>query len=143
MDDIDHYVKLLGAQRGGEFPVFKGARYVQYGNGFGDVLRGIWRTVFPVMARGAATFMQNLASNKEEGKDWSKAAKEAAIPALTETGDELGGLIGMPGAGRYARRMMGLGKRRKRRAKSIVYKRKNPKSKKSKLTFTAIPKYNF
>ena len=87
MDDIDHYVKLLSGQRGGEFPVFRGARYVQYGNGFGDVLRGIWRTVFPVIARGAATFMQNLASNKEEGKDWSKAAKEAAIPALTETGD--------------------------------------------------------
>ena len=35
-------------QRGGGLPIFKGARFIQYGNGFGDVLRSTTRHVVPV-----------------------------------------------------------------------------------------------
>ena len=35
-------------QRGGGLPIFKGARFIQYGNGFGDVLRSTTRHVIPV-----------------------------------------------------------------------------------------------
>jgi hypothetical protein len=143
MDDTDHYYKLLSGQRGGDFPVFKGSRFIQYGNGFGDVLRGIWRMVFPVVARGASTFLQDFAKNKESGADWRSAAKGAVLPSLTQAGDELGEYVGVPGAASKLRKMVGLGKRRKRSTKSILYKGKKAQSKRSKLTFTAIPKYNF
>ena len=43
-------------QRGGDFPVFHGARYIQYGNGFGDVLPGFLPRVIPVAVKGAASF---------------------------------------------------------------------------------------
>ncbi|KAF0146609.1 MAG: hypothetical protein FD143_3313, partial [Ignavibacteria bacterium] len=36
----DFYFKIYN-QRGGDFPVFKGARHIQYGNGFGDIFRGL------------------------------------------------------------------------------------------------------
>ena len=41
------YFEVIKAQTGGDFPVFQGDRYVQYGQGFGDVLRGIFLTCFP------------------------------------------------------------------------------------------------
>ena len=41
-------------QIGGDLPVFQGARYIQYGNGFGDVLRGFLRNVLPVAVKWAA-----------------------------------------------------------------------------------------
>ena len=47
-------------QRGGDFPVFQGARYIQYGNGFGDVLRGFLRHVLPLLVKGAASFLGSL-----------------------------------------------------------------------------------
>ena len=42
--------------RGGDFPVFQGVRYIQYVNGFGDVLLGFLRHVIPVAVKGAEFF---------------------------------------------------------------------------------------
>ena len=52
----EHIYLHLYKQRGGDFPVFQGARYIQYGNGFGDVLLGFLRHVLPVAVKGAASF---------------------------------------------------------------------------------------
>ena len=41
-------------QRSGDFLVFQGTRYIQYGNGFVDVLRGFLRHVLPVAVKVAA-----------------------------------------------------------------------------------------
>ena len=44
-------------QRGGDFAVFQGARYIQYGTGFGDVLPSFLRHVLPVAEKGEASFL--------------------------------------------------------------------------------------
>ena len=41
-------------QRGGDFPVFQGPRYIQYGNVLGDILQDVLRRVLPVVGKGAA-----------------------------------------------------------------------------------------
>ena len=55
----DSYYQLF--QRGGEIPdVFRGARFSRYqqsGAGIGDFFRGLFRTLFSIAIRGAATFL--------------------------------------------------------------------------------------
>ena len=57
-------------QRGGDFPVFHGPGYIQYGNGFGDILRGFLRHVLPVAVKVAATFSGSLMQKSDEGQNW-------------------------------------------------------------------------
>ncbi len=87
------YFEVIKAQTGGDFPVFQGDRYVQYGQGFGDVLRGIFRHVIPVAVRGALTFLTEMGKKKETGVTWKDAAKSALTPtalnALSETKDQI------------------------------------------------------
>ena len=65
----------LCKQRGDDFPVFQGARYIQYGNGFGDVLRGFLRHVLPVAVKGAESFLRSLMQKREEGQNRGNVAK--------------------------------------------------------------------
>ena len=98
-------------QRGGDFPVFQGARHSQYGNGFGDVLWGFLRHVLPVAVKGAASFLGSLMQKRNEGQNWGNAAKSALIPAagtvLNETANKI--------------RQGGSGKRRKNKRKRNVF----------------------
>ncbi|KAF0147104.1 MAG: hypothetical protein FD188_3550 [Ignavibacteria bacterium] len=59
---------LLDTQRGGDFPVFQGARYIQYGNGFRDIFRGFLRHVLPVGEKAAVSFLGSLMQKRENGK---------------------------------------------------------------------------
>ena len=68
-------------QRGGDFPVFQGGSYIQYGNGFGDVLRGFLRHVVPLAGKGAASFLGSLMQKWEQWQNWGNAAKESILPA--------------------------------------------------------------
>ena len=68
-------------QRGWDFPVFQGASYIQYGNGFGDVLRGFLPHVLPVALKEAASFFGSLIQKSEQGQNWGNAAKERILPA--------------------------------------------------------------
>ena len=68
------YLQLYN-QRGGDFPVFQGAHYIQYGNVFGDVLRGFLRHVLPVAFKGAASFLWSLMQKREEGQNRGNVAK--------------------------------------------------------------------
>ena len=138
-------------QRGGDFPVFQGARYVQYGNGFGDILRGIFRHVLPVVARGAANFLGGLVSNRDQGANWSAAAKSAILPTanamLSQTADQMN-QAQQRGSGKRRkkhRKKKAAGKRR--RHKKRVYKGPVHTTQKRKMpvqTFPLkLPKYNF
>lgn len=139
----DFYYKVYN-QQGGDFPVFQGARYVQYGSGFGDILRGIFRNILPVVARGAATFLGGLVENRDQGANWSTAAKSALLPTaqamMAQTSNQL------------AQSQQGSGIDRVEDTKTLlggskVYKGKNRKGKKRKLSFKQVPvklpKYNF
>ena len=55
---VELYKASFAQQRGGGgFPVFQGSSRYQYGSGFGDVLRGIWRVFFPTAMRGAQSML--------------------------------------------------------------------------------------
>ena len=103
----------LDNQRGGEFPVFQGARYIQYGNGFGDVLRGFLRHLLPVAVKGAATFLGILMQKREEGEIWGNAAKQSILPAAGTVLSEAANRVKQGGSGK---------KKRKKLRRSTVYK---------------------
>lgn len=81
------YLQYYRNQNGGGLDTFLGARRGQYGNGIGDVLKGILRTVLPIAARGASTFLSETFRNKDSGMDWKNAAKEAIGPTSQTTLD--------------------------------------------------------
>ena len=70
----------LSNPRGGDFAVFQGARYIQYVNGFGDVLRCFLRLVLPVAVKGAASILGSLILKMDEGQNWGNAAKQSILP---------------------------------------------------------------
>ena len=74
------YLRYYNAQSGGALPTFNGARRAQYGSGLGDILRGIWRTIFPIAARGASSFLSEAVRAKDAGGSWGAAAKAAIAP---------------------------------------------------------------
>ena len=73
------YLRYYSAQSGGALPTFSGARPGQYGAGLGDILRGLFRTILPIAAHGASTFLNETLRAKESGtaQSWGEAAKAA------------------------------------------------------------------
>ena len=80
-------MRYYTAQSGGSLPAFHGARQGQYGSGLGDMLRGIWRTVFPIALHGIGSFINQTLKAKESGgparTSWGSAAKSAIAPTAT------------------------------------------------------------
>ena len=101
------------------FPVFRGTKQQQYGEGFGDVFPKIWRLISPIFSSAAGTFVHNLAQQKESGASLADAEKAALKPTITKTITS--------GAEQVSRTLdqAGHGRRRKRKSRSHkVYKRK-------------------
>jgi hypothetical protein len=69
------------------YAVFKGERY-QYGNGLGDILRGVGRFILPWVTRAASSFIGNLSENIQSGKDFKNAAIGAASHTLSDTAEQ-------------------------------------------------------
>ncbi len=125
--------KLYKYQLGGNFPVFKGSRYGQSGEGFGDVFRSILKYVIPVVSEGATSFLGSLFRGRESGATWKDALKSSIKPTIMSTVD----------AGTtQLQQAMSKGSGRKRRSTQDVYKGKRAKLSFSK-TPTKIPRYNF
>lgn len=76
------YLQYYKAQRGGQIQPVQGARRAQYGGGLGDILRGIFRSIFPIVARGASTFLSEAVQSHDSGKGWGEAAKSAIAPTI-------------------------------------------------------------
>ena len=75
---VQHYD---GTQSGnGMLPAFQGSMY-QDGAGLGDILRGFFRHVIPIIAPGAASFLSSAAQCLTEGKTLSNAALGGLAPA--------------------------------------------------------------
>ena len=74
------YLRYYTQQAGGTLPAYSGARRGQYGAGLGDILRGIFRAVFPIAIRGASTFLGETLKARDEGSNWKNAAL-AALPS--------------------------------------------------------------
>lgn len=74
-----------GAQRGeglDDIRVYTGAPRYQYGQGFGDVLRGIFRTVMPVVVRAGKTLFKTSAAALKDGSSIQESFKSALKPTL-------------------------------------------------------------
>lgn len=84
---VKHYIKFfegsLQTGRGVDYPVYVGTRAAQYGNGIGDILRGVWRFIFPVVASGASTFLSEAVKAHDTGGGWKSAVKSAIAPAAS------------------------------------------------------------
>lgn len=73
---------MLRQSGGGDIQVFRGATRYQYGQGFGDVLRGIWKVIVPVAMRAGKTLFKVGAQAVKEGSTPGDALKSAIRPAL-------------------------------------------------------------
>lgn len=100
-----------GGQFGGRIPVYAGVD-LQYGNGFGDILRGLFRWLVPVIApmafKTAGSFVSNTLKARDEGKDWGESMKSSISPAL--------GTLVESGGEAIKRKMSGAGRKRRRKA---------------------------
>ena len=103
-DHSEYYYKFYSSQKGGDFPVFKGARFHQYGSGFGDILRGILRFVMPVLTRGAATFLGDVVQKRDHGSTWGDAAKSAIAPTAMSVLNEAANQTAQRGNGKKRKR---------------------------------------
>ena len=131
---------LYKQQYGGAlYPVFRGSRQLQYGEGFGDIFKSVWKYVFPVVSSTAGTFLQELVKKKGEGVDWKESAKAAIKPTLMEAVSR--------GAEQVSkaideRKQSGSGRRRRRKRKHNVYKGEQVAHRKKK-SRSKLPKFNF
>jgi len=115
------YYNVYKYHMGGSQPVFQGARYPQYGQGFGDVFRNILKWILPVAGQAASTFIGSLASNRASGANWKDSLKSSIAPTIMSTaqsGTEQ--LTNALSAGNPL--AAGKGRRRRRKHKKSVYK---------------------
>ena len=138
---VNFYYNIYKSQTGGESHVFRGAKYMQYGSGFGDILRCLYRHVLPVAAKGTATFLTEVASNRHQGLDWNESVKNAIVPTVTSVISESVNQVRQRGGAKQRRR------KRRKAPKRRVYKGKRKRANKRKIqvpnSFAKIPKFNF
>ena len=76
------YCRYYRNQIGGSLPVFHGAD--QYGEGLGDILRGVFRFLLPIVSSAASKFITSQSSGIDAGQSLSQAAKFAILPTVGE-----------------------------------------------------------
>ena len=79
------YLLYKNQYGGAVYPVFRGGRQLQYGEGFGDIFKSIWKWVFPVVSGGAGTFLEEMVKKKSEALGWKEAAKSSIQPTIMES----------------------------------------------------------
>lgn len=83
------YLRYYQDQQGGQITYFRGAKRYQVGAGIGDVLKGIFRTVLPIAAHGASTFLNEMFQAKgNQAPNWGAAAKAAIVPTARQVIDD-------------------------------------------------------
>jgi hypothetical protein len=80
---VELYKQAFSHTGGGfDFPVFRGAHRQQYGEGVGDVLRGIWRFFRPVLIKGGQTLAKTLGETLKPEANIKDVLKSAVKPTL-------------------------------------------------------------
>ena len=84
MDPRIELYKAVFSQRGRGFdiPVFRGTSRYQYGAGFGDVLRGMWRFFKPVAIKAAQTLLRAGSEAIKEGATVKDVIKSTVQPTV-------------------------------------------------------------
>ena len=114
------YLNYYKAQSGGRLSGFVGNRSSsQTGAGLGDILRGIFRTIFPIAARCVSTFLNETLKAKDGGSDWGSAAKAAIAPATKEVAS--GALSEI--SKRLSNNQNGSGRRGRRRSRRVALRK--------------------
>ena len=67
-------------QRGGASPLYNGTRYIQYGNGFGDVLRSTSRHIRTVARKEATPKTDESDTSVEEVDESDTSVEEPTTP---------------------------------------------------------------
>ena len=109
------YLNYYKAQSGGRLSGFVGNKG-QTGAGLGDILRGIFRTIFPIAARGANAFLSETLKARDGGVSWGEAAKAALAPATREVAS--GALSEI--AKRVNSNQTGSGRKHRRRSRRVA-----------------------
>ena len=95
-------LKAAMSQHGGGMPiqVFRGATRYQYGAGVGNILGSIWRFMYPVILRGAASFIKHGGDAYLAQGNVKEALKAGIKPAIgtmiKSAGDELASRVEAP-----------------------------------------------
>lgn len=76
------YLRYYRGQNGGQLNAFKGLRRGQVGGSLGGIFAGLLRTLLPIAARGANTFLTETLAARDSGKGWGEAAKAALNPTI-------------------------------------------------------------
>ena len=65
-------------------PTFSGARRGQYAAGLGDILKEIFRTILPISANGASTFLNETLKAKDSGasQSWGMLLRRLSLPLM-------------------------------------------------------------
>ena len=74
------YYEFFKNQRGGYLPVFQGTSRCQTGNGFGDIFRGVVRTVLPILLSGAKAFLGAFGDAQSQGASITDSLKASIRP---------------------------------------------------------------
>ena len=82
------------------FQFFHGSRYIQYGNGFGDVWLGFLSHVLPLADKVAASLLRSIMEKKEEGENWGNPGKESILPAAGTVLHESANRVKQGGSGK-------------------------------------------
>ncbi len=81
MDPYKVYCRYYQAQSGGEIPVFRGG--LQSGEGVGDFLHGLVRSIVPIAMKGVSAFAGNMYENHKKGATLKDSALAALKPTLS------------------------------------------------------------
>ncbi len=79
------YLLYKNQYGGALYPVFRGGRQLQYGEGFGDIFKSLWTRVYPVVSSCAGTFLEEMLKKTSEGLGWEEAAMSGIQPTTMET----------------------------------------------------------